>query len=921
MNKVISVSVLLLTILTINAKEMRRHDSSGKQNLRKNIKLQSEHEMPTQWNFARTATEVWNWQKSLSSAAKKCNGAMRLDFAQPYSDGPLIRTFMDHRKFTTMIIRARASKQGVFNAALYFSTRQDDTLSEKQKIIFQMNLSEEYKEFRVPVGKNQMWNNPVTGFRLDICASNVPCTLEISDILFTDDKNLAGLNNFGKIFGPYMDLPPGRNYALSCTSPLPTSGFVQIEDPFGGIIRKIPLNLPGNKFQTTFRVPENGACVLFSFKSEVSGVKLEPIPEKAGENWTAMWIADSKNFKAKGAQFFQKELFLDEKPVDCRFQGTADDRLDLYINGKKVILPEATWMNPRTADVTNFFKKDSNLIAFHLQNNGEVSGLLANFAIQTADNKLLKVDTDGTFRTLRNPGNDWNTRLYSSEESFPPMIAGPYNVSPWGDWCLMQYEKFSIREQFSAKNVSFTPIKGGVHLKADLRAIQLTSPRDHITVRALSDNVIIAEEIIKFTIPMNKNGDLIRIEQDIFAEKLLTGSYILQLSGNDTHTATDTDLRFTVTENPDSRPNITSEVRQTACGPVIYINGKPFCDMIFTSKVTESIREHYNLGYRIFMVSAGTNVGKGLTTPGWTPHGYDFTIVKRNLNKITAAFPDIKFILTFGIDAPYWWHKKYPDQCIYLEGKTQHENLASPASVQWRKDGKKFIKAFIRDMENSPLRHHIIGYRLASLCDGGEWIYPGVWANPRLHADFSIAMRDYFRNFLQNKYGKTPDVSAITVPSGKERQLPSKTMFRDPEKEQRIIDYIECQSDSVATAAIEFLQAAKTEAKNKIVGIYGGYLLFLTDYTVQNVGHLAFRKVYESQAADFFSGPIDYHLRKLGLPGGNMASISSLKLHGATYFQENDTRTFLNDSPSHRHVNNLYESASVLLRDSAIGLV
>ncbi len=895
--------------------------ASGEKVLWKNVKFYSKHEMPTQWNFALETTDVWNWQKSLAAAAQKSNGAMKLDFVKPYSDGPLIRTYIDHRKFTTMLIRARASSQGNFNAVLYFQTEKNDTLSEKQKIIFQMSLSDEYKEFRVPVAKNQMWNSTVTGFRLDVCAPHVPCSLEISDIIFSDDKNLAGLNNFGKTFGPYMDLPPGRDYIFSCNTSLPTSGSVRIEDPFGNIIREIPLTLPENKFQTVFNLPGNGACVLFSFNSAISNMRIEPIPSGTEENWTAQWIADRKNFKAKGSQFFQKELFLVEKPVDCRFQGSADDRMDLYINGKKVILPEATWMNPRTADVTDFFQKGSNLIAFHLENNGEASGLLANFAIQTADNRLLKVDTNETFRTLRNPTDDWKTRLYPSEESFAPLVVGPYNVSPWGDWCLMQYEKFSIREQFSAKNTSLSPIKGGVRLQTDLHAVSLNSPRNHITVRALADNVIIAEENIKFTVPMGKNGDTRRIEQDIFAGKLLSGNYVLQLSGSDTHTTTDKELRFTVTESPDMKANTVSEIRQTVNGPVIFINGTPFCDMIFTSKVIESIREHYNMGYRIFIVSAGTNVGKGLTTPGWNQHGYDFAIVMRNLNRITAAFPDIKFILTFGIDAPYWWHKKYPDQCIYLEGKTEHENLASPASKQWRKDAKKFIKTFIRQMENSPLRHHIIGYRLASLCDGGEWIYPGVWANPRLHADFSVAMRDYFREFLKNKYGKNLDVSHINVPSGKERQLPSKSAFRDPVKEQHIIDYIECQSDAVATAAIEFLQAAKEEAKNKIVGIYGGYLLFLTDYTVQNVGHLAFRKIYLSKAADFFSGPIDYHLRKLGLPGGNMASISSLKLHGATYFQENDTRTFLNDSPSHRHVNNLFESASVLLRDSAIGLV
>ena len=484
----------------------------------------------------------------------------------------------------------------------------------------------------------------------------------------------------------------------------------------------------------------------------------------------------------------------------------------------------------------------------------------------------------------------------------------------------MPYEIFARRDQLSAKNTTVTPIKGGVHLETELTAEMLREPIRKIAFQAVAFNQVIAEE--KITLPnLLKAGDTIKIKRDLFVGKLTKDNYVLQLSGPTTHTRTPQDLTFTVTENPDLKPNISSEIRQTVSGPAIFIDGKPFNEMILTSRVIESMQEHYDAGYRFFMIGIGTNVGKGLTTPGWNENGYDFSIVTRNLNRFLAAFPDIRIILTFGIDAPYWWHQKHPGDSIYLDGKATHENLPSPASEQWKKDGAEFIKAIITYFENSPFRHQIVGYRLSSLCDGGEWQYPGVWSNPRLNADFSPAMRNYFRNYLKQKYGSSLDVSQIKVPQGKDRRLPSDTWFRDPAKEQLVIDYIECQSNAVADAAIHFLKAAKSAAKNKIVGIYGGYLLFYSGFPVQNIGHLAFRKIYLSGAADFFCGPIDYHLRKLGLPGGNMASLSSLKLHNATYFQENDTRTFLNRSPSHRHVNNLYESASVLLRESAIGMV
>ncbi len=886
----------------------------------KEAKFSSKYDLPTQWHFGADGAKAWNWRAALSEPAKIVNGAMQLNFVKSYSMAPQIPVYMDCAKYTTLTIRLKASKAGRVGGVIYFKTETNPSLNEKQKITFMFNVGTEYQEIRIPLAKYSAWKGVVTAIRMDLSASAAPCTLEISDIIFSAKDNLAGLTNYGKSFGPFRDLAPAGNFEYSLFSNSPAQGELRIEDAFGKNILNTPLRLKGGINTGTFTVPENGAAVFFSFDTAVRQFTILPQPEEKQDNWSASWIADELNFKLKGHQYFQKEVILDETPLDCRFQGTADDRFDLYINGKKVILPENTWQKPRSADVTNFFHKGKNIIAFHLENNGEASGLLANFSILTADGKITKVDTDKSFRTIRAVQKDWNTRIYSNDETFAPKVIGPYDVPPWGNWCLMPYEIFTERDQFSAADAVLTPIKGGVEIEAELTAEMLRAPLNKITARAVAANVVIAEEDI--ILPQTvKKGDKVKIKQQLFAGKLLKDNYTLQLSGNDTHTITEKELNFTVTENPELKPNISSEVRQTACGPVIYIDGKAFDDMVFTGAILDRMKEHYDMGYRFFMVGVGTNVGKGLTTHGWNKDGYDFTVITRNLNRVTAAFPEIKMILGFGIDAPYWWHKDNPTESIYLDGKSQHENLASPASEKWRKDGADFIRAVIRHFENSPLRHHIVGYRLSSMCDGGEWQYPGVWANPQLHADFSPAMRKYFRGFLKKKYGNNYDTSNVKVPAGKDRRLPSDTWFRDPAKEQLVIDYIECQSDAVATAAIHFLRAAKAEAKNKIVGIYGGYLLFYSGFPVQTIGHLAFRKVYESKAADFFSGPIDYHLRKLGLPGGNMAAISSLKLHGATFFQENDTRTFLNRSPSHRHVNNLYESASVLLRDSAIGLV
>ena len=899
---------------------------SGSTLLWRSAKFTNPDEKPAEWNFSLPESKAWNWRHGLTVPASLQNGAMILNFKDKYSISPTIPVKLDCKTYGTMIIRAKTDKPGKYSLIIYFSTQADNILSERQKIVLTLNLTDKYQDFRLPLGKYSTWKGIVTGFRMDITAPSTAdkCKLEIAEITFSSLKNLAGTLRSGKKFGPFYHLVPDKDYELNFSSNSPAKGELLIENPYGQYIEKLPVNIQNGKNRFRFTLKGNGASLFFSADAPLQNFCIIPQNENKKDRWHgAFWIADAENFYKRGPQYFQKEIVLDSQPLDCRFQGTGDDRFSLYINGKKVTIEDLSWQNPRVADVTHLFKKGKNLISISLYNNGEASGILANFFITDAAGRTYSINTDNSFRTLRNPENDWKNRLYGINESFAPKLIGNYLALPWGSWCLMEYNHFVKRDQFKAENTVLTPIKGGVHIKMTLSAQMLAAPREKISACAIASGTVIAEDEIILPTKITQ-GKTVEISQNLFAGKLLCDNYTLELSGENTRADTGKILTFTVKENPDLKPNLVSEVRPSVNGPIIYINDKPFNEMVFTSRVMQSIKEHYDTGYRYFIVSVGTNVGRGLTTPGWNPEGYDFTFARRKLNRLVASFPEIRLIVTFGIDAPYWWYEKYPDQAIYLDGKSKHENLASPASAQWLKDGASFIRSFIRCVENSPLRSNVAGYRLASLCDGGEWQYPGVWAtagNPPRHADFSTAMQNYFRRFLKQKYGSNFDSSKITVPHGKERLMSSDTWFRDPEKEQLIIDYIECQSDAVATAAIHFLKAAKAEAKNKIVGIYGGYLLFYSGHTVQNIGHLAFRKIYESGAADFFSGPIDYHLRKLGLPGGNMASVSSLKLHGATYFQENDTRTFLNESPSHRHVNNLYESTSVLLRDSAIGMV
>ena len=119
-----------------------------------------------------------------------------------------------------LTIRLKASKPGKVGGVIYFKTEADPKLSEKQKVIFNFNAGTEYQEFRIPVGRYSSWKGVVTAIRMDLSVASVPCTLEISDIIFVANDNLAGLKNSGKSFGPFRNLVPEGNfeYSFLCNS-------------------------------------------------------------------------------------------------------------------------------------------------------------------------------------------------------------------------------------------------------------------------------------------------------------------------------------------------------------------------------------------------------------------------------------------------------------------------------------------------------------------------------------------------------------------------------------------------------------------------------------------------------------------------------------------------------------------------------
>lgn len=182
-----------------------------------------------------------------------------------------------------------------------------------------------------------------------------------------------------------------------------------------------------------------------------------------------------------------------------------------------------------------------------------------------------------------------------------------------------------------------------------------------------------------------------------------------------------------------------------------------------------------------------------------------------------------------------------------------------------------------------------------------------MWGgNEELWVDFSPVNTRRFRDWLRAKYRKDAALrvawqnplatfDTVTIPSRAQRQHTEIGSFRDPAKEQAVIDFYLYNSDLVADTICTFAQAVKGFTRNKkVVGAFYGYLLQLCgEQRQQNAGHLALAKVLASRDIDFLTSPTSYAFRQLGGEGTShfMSLLGSVALHGKLWFDENDIRT------------------------------
>lgn len=337
-------------------------------------------------------------------------------------------------------------------------------------------------------------------------------------------------------------------------------------------------------------------------------------------------------------------------------------------------------------------------------------------------------------------------------------------------------------------------------------------------------------------------------------------------------------------------------------------------------------------------------VGREWCGPGpGRPGHFDFSTVERRFGHILDADPDARFHLRVQLEISpreHWWHALYPhEREIDSAGNATTQSFASRL---WRSQANDFLTQLVEHLIEVGVAGRIFAYQTGA-GHTGEWV-KGLTSMRTPCGDYSEPMRQHFRAWLRQRYNDDQEAFRDAWQDGRVRfdlaEVPppeanwdtTHWTFRDPRREQPIIDYYRCLGELCGELVCEFNRTVKQVAgQRSLTGAFYGYLLELawnagffnegpdSPYaTSQRSGHLGLEHVLRSPYVDFLVSPYSYGFRGVGGHGPAMPPSESLRLHGKIYIYEEDTRTHLAPKlAGFGRARSLDDSVAVLKRNMA----
>ena len=345
-----------------------------------------------------------------------------------------------------------------------------------------------------------------------------------------------------------------------------------------------------------------------------------------------------------------------------------------------------------------------------------------------------------------------------------------------------------------------------------------------------------------------------------------------------------------------------------ACGWTF--NGKPQVPAMYfgnnqfnrDDRILAEMEKAYGAGVRAFSFN--------LYLPCLVSNTETLRVVERFMKR----FPDAYFMPRVWLGPGQAWKTSFPEEMMkYFNG--QIGGYASGSSEVWKNFTDHNLRELVNLIRRSPYAKQCIGFKL-TYYQTGEWIN---W-DPHRSAGFDAPTRKAF--------GKP-------IPTVEERNAVAAGLFRNPETQQRVIDFANFYNSVNAENIIRFAKTVKETSENRcLTATFYGYIFELAWHEdwLQNGGHLGLEKLYRSPSIDIIGAPYSYNPigRGFGLPLDMHGPFDGANAFGKLVMIEEDTFTHLAEdvpevvkgyAPGYAsRTTNMDETIAVLRRDLGVAI-
>ncbi len=143
------------------------------------------------------------------------------------------------------------------------------------------------------------------------------------------------------------------------------------------------------------------------------------------------WIWFKKTSGAE-TRFFRKTFTMDSAATRAELVATADDALEVFVNGQSV-LTAGEWSKAHRVDITKRLRIGRNVIAIRAQNGDESpAGAFGKITVETPKSKIV-LTTDATWKAEDRDVRGWNQVAFDDAGWAEAKSLGKVGVEPWGN--------------------------------------------------------------------------------------------------------------------------------------------------------------------------------------------------------------------------------------------------------------------------------------------------------------------------------------------------------------------------------------------------------------------------------------------------------------------------------------------------------